>query len=337
MKGRFEHSLRTRKTIDKLLSELPECVSDFYYNIQYSREPMTCLEYIRKIKSFLEYANCDVTMIDEKLVNRYFEKISSKVDDYGNIIGFTSFAYKKSVWTVLNLFFSYLVKKNIVDVNPMEDTKRPKQKDKVNRYFLTMEDLNAILNSVIKGAGSHKAIAKQKDWVERDFLIMFLFMNTGMRKTALSEINLEDVSFGEGKLTVIDKRNTEQEYNITKEMEHIINQWLIKREKLLNGEKCDALFISSLRKRMSERAIYNLVKKYSQDALGFSISPHKLRAAFVSLYYEASGGDIKATCEAVGHADVSTTSIYITKRNNSREEAQNFMSKGLKSVYSTNT
>ena len=329
MKGRFEHNLRTNNTIKNLLLELPECVSDFYYTIQISREPMTCLEYVRKIKAFLDYANCDVTEIDDKVVNRYFEKISFKVNEDGKVIGETSFAYKKSIWTVLNLFFKYLVKKNIIAVNPIEDTNRPRQKDKIDRRFLTMEDLNKILSTVINGAGSHKAIAKQKDWIERDFLIMFMFMNTGMRKTALSEINVEDICFEDGSLKVIDKRNKEQDYIITEEMECIINRWLKKREILLAGEENDALFISSLRQRMSERAIYNLVKKYSKEALGYEISPHKLRAAFVSLYYEATGGDIKATCEAVGHADVSTTSIYITKRNNSREGAQRFMSKGL--------
>ena len=329
MKGRLEHSLRTRKAIEKLLLELPECVSDFYYNIRVSREPMTCLEYVRKIKAFLDYASCDVTEINDKLIDRYFEKISFKVDEEGNVVGDTSFSYKKSVWTVLNSFFKYLVKKNVITKNPIEDTDRPRQKDKIDRYFLTMDDLNKILNSVINGAGSQKAIAKQKEWMERDFLIMFLFMNTGMRKTALSEINIEDISFKEGKLKVIDKRNTEQEYIITDEMENIIKQWIKKREKLLLGKENDALFISSLRQRMSEKAIYNLVKKYSEEGLGYAISPHKLRAAFVSLYYEASGGDIKATCEAVGHADISTTSIYITKKNDSREDAQRFMSKGL--------
>jgi site-specific recombinase XerD len=329
MKGRLEHSLRTKRTIESLLEGLPECVSDFYYNIQISREPMTCLEYIRKIKSFLEYANCDITEINEKLVDRYFEKISFKVNGEGEVVGETSFSYKKSNWTVLNLFFNYLVKRNIIAVNPIEDTNRPRKKDKIERRFLTMEDLNKILNSVLNGAGSHKAIAKQKDWIERDYLIMFLFMNTGMRKTALSEINLEDISFTEGRLKVVDKRNTEQIYVITEELEHVMNRWLRKREILLSGRECDALFISSLRKRMNEKTIYNLVKKYSEEALGYAISPHKLRAAFVSLYYEATGGDIKATCEAVGHADVSTTSIYITKRNDSREGAQRFMSKGL--------
>lgn len=328
MKGRFEHSLRTKKNIEILLSTMPDYVSGFYYNIQISKELTTCLEYLRKIKLFLDFVDCDITEISDDDIGRYFNKITTKTDLDGHITE-TSFAYKKATWTVLNQFFSYLVKRKIILSNPMEDTERPHQKDNVKRRFLSMNDLNSILEAVKSGAGSNKAIAKQKNWIERDLLIMFLFMNTGMRKTALSEINVEDISFGEKTLIVIDKRNKTQIYNITDEMERAINTWLKKREILLKGEQNDALFISSFRNRMSEKAIYNLVKKYSEEALGYAISPHKLRAAFVSLYYEASGGDIKATCEAVGHADISTTSIYITKKNNSRKEAQNFMSKGL--------
>lgn len=328
MQGRLEHELRTKKTIQRLLSEMPECVSDYYYVMQISREPMTCLEYIRKIHNFIEFAGDDFTKIDDVIIGRYFDYIALSTDKDGNTKR-TSFAYKQSVWTALNQFFIYLTKKKIIENNPMEDTKRPPKKDNVKRKFLSMDDLNLILTSVKNGAGSSKAIAKQRDWIERDMLIIFLFMTTGMRKTALSEINVSDISFLEKKLIVTDKRNKTLEYEITDEMLFNIKMWLQKRDRLLVDKKSDALFISSRRERMSEKAIYNLVKKYSGDALGYSISPHKLRAAFISLYYEASGGDIKSTCEAVGHADVSTTSIYITKKNNSREAAQNFMSKSL--------
>jgi site-specific recombinase XerD len=155
-------------------------------------------------------------------------------------------------------------------------------------------------------------------------------MNTGMRRTALSEINLDDISFVDRKLTVIDKRHTEQIYDITDEIEDAIMKWLKKREKLLNGVKTDALFISTQRQRITPKSIERIVKKYSKDALGFEISPHKLRAAFITNYYEASGHDLDATCKAVGHSDVSTTYRYITRKNNARTEAINFMSKTLK-------
>lgn len=329
MKGRLEHELRTTQNIERLLLELPECVSDFYYNMQISREPMSCLEYIRKIKSFLDFANCDVDKIDGRIIGHYFKEIKLKRDKDGKVVGSTSFTHQKTVWTVLNRFFCYLVSTGIILNNPMSNTERPSNKDDVKRKFLSIDDLNAILQTVQNGAGTNRAIAKQKDWIERDILIMFLFMNTGMRKTALSEINIEDISFKDRELTVTDKRNKTQIYDINDEMEEVLNTWLRKREVLLKGEKNDALFISSLRKRISEKAIYNLVKKYSEEALGYYISPHKLRGAFISLYYEATGCDIKAACEAAGHADISTTSIYITKKNNSRKEAQNFMSKNL--------
>lgn len=328
MKGRLEHELRIKNNINSLLSTMPDYVSDYYYNIQISKEPTTCLEYIRKIKLFLNFINCDIDRVDDTIIGKYFEKISRKVDNNGDICEASS-SYLQSTWTTLNQFFLYLQRKKVVNENPLSETKRPKNTDRIRRIFLDMDDLNGILNAVKTGAGNHKAIAKQKSWMERDLLIMFLFMNTGMRKTALSEINVSDISFNDNELIVVDKRKKTLVYNITNEMEDIIKMWLKKREVLLNGEDNDALFISSFRKRMSDKAIYNLVKKYSEEALGYSISPHKLRAAFVSLYYEASGCDIKATCEAVGHADVSTTSIYITKKNNSRKEAQNFMSKNL--------
>lgn len=328
MKGRLEHELRTKNAINNLLKEMPKYVSEYYYNIQISKEPMTCLAYIRKIDHFLKFANMDITEIDDYVIGRYFDSINYTVDSYGNIKK-TSLAHRKTVWSALNQFFSYLVKKRVIDSNPLDNTERPAKKDAIERKFLTMEDLNEILSAVKYGVGSGKARSRQKTWRERDFLIIFLFMTTGMREAALTEINVEDIDFDNKILTVTDKRNKVQKYHITDELERAIITWLEKREQLLGDIESDALFLSVYRERLCERAVSNIVEKYSREALGYSITPHKLRAAFVSLYYEESGGDLKATCEAVGHSDVSTTSIYITKRNDSRIAAQSFMSKNL--------
>ena len=97
MKGRLEHELRTIQNIEKLLCGLPECVSSFYYNIQISREPMTCLEYIRKIKTFLDFANCEIEDIDERIIGRYFKEIKLKKDKNGKIIGATIFSEEKNI------------------------------------------------------------------------------------------------------------------------------------------------------------------------------------------------------------------------------------------------
>ena len=329
MKGRLEHELRSKNNIDILLKTMPEYVTEYYYNIHIDKEPSSCLEYLRKINNFLKFIDMDISKIDDIIVGKYFESIDYTEDISGEVRK-TSFAYHQQIWSVLNQFFIFLKRKNYIENNPLESTKRPPKKDNVKRIFLSMEDLNGILESVKNGAGSQRAKARQREWIDRDLLILFLFMNTGMRKTALSEINVSDIDFASKELTVTDKRNKTQIYVITEEMEYAIKNWLIKREELLNGIDNEALFISSFRQRMSEKAVYNLVKKYSQDVLENPISPHKLRAAFASLFYEASGGDIKATCEAVGHSDISTTSIYVVKKNNSRKEAQSFMSEKLK-------
>lgn len=328
MKGRLEHELRTVKNIQLLLNNMPKYVSDYYYTIQISKEPKTCIEYLRKIRHFMIFIDMDLNNIDDVTIGKYFNSLNYTTSNDGEIKN-TSISYRKSVWTALNQFFIYLKRRNIIEYNPMDYTERPKNKDNVQRVFLSLDDLNSILNAVKTGAGNKIAIAKQELWKERDFLILYLFMNTGMRKTALSEINIEDILFNENKLVVIDKRHKIQEYVITEDLKDIIQIWLNKREKLLKGINNDALFISSRRTRLNEKSIYNIVQKYSEEALGYSISPHKLRGAFISLYYNSTGGDIKATCEAAGHADISTTSLYITRQNCAREDSAKYMASNL--------
>lgn len=327
MTGRIEHEQRTIKNIEQILKDMPEYVIDFYYAIRISKEPKTCLEYLRKIRHFLNFVNKDILEVTEKDISRYFDHIYyTKVN---HEIKKTSSAYRQLVWTTLNQFFIYLYKHNIVKTNSIELIKRPKYTDYVEKSILSMEEVNLILSKIKEGAGTKKAKSRQKEWVERDLLIMTLFIYTGMRETALSEIDITDISFITKELVVIDKRNVIQKYCINENIKIVIENWLEKREQLLGEEQTPALFISSKRKRISEKAISNIVKKYSEAALGRIITPHELRGTFISLSYEALGYDIKAVSEAVGHSNIATTSRYIRKKNNSREEALSFMSNNL--------
>lgn len=185
-----------------------------------------------------------------------------------------------------------------------------------------MDDLNKVLT-----------VAKKKStvWGNRDYTILYLFMVTGMRNSALTEINIDAIDWNKGILTIIDKRDKQHIYYLTDKTKEILLDWLKCREKIIKGEShsTDALFISRKRTRISKNAIYEMVKKYTEEALGEEYSPHKLRAAFVSLYYDKTK-DIEATRRAVGHSSVSTTSLYITMKNNPREEAARYMSDGLK-------
>ena len=328
MKGRLENELKHRQTIMNLLKDMPECVTEYYYKIQAYTEPVTCINYIYRIKHFLDFINNDIAQINLNVVGHYFEVI--RYTQKNGEIATTSNSYKKITWTVLNQFFEHLVYINCLSENPMRLIKRPKKQDEIKRVFLSMEDLNKILVCVKKPTHYLDSVKRKNKWKDRDFLILYLLMNTGMRETALCEINLQDINFKTKQLSVTDKRDKNHIYVITEELEHLLKQWIIEREKVLLGyPNTDALFVSEKRNRISSDAVRSLVQKYSLQALGYSISPHKLRASFVSLYYQASGNDIEATKEAVGHSSIATTSRYIVKQNDSRAEAARFMSDNL--------
>lgn len=331
MKGRLENSFKRKAEIKQILEDVPVSVTDYYYKLQTYAEPSTCVTYLRRIRHFLSYTDKEPSKITDTDIGKYFENISFKENDEGEKEA-TSQAYKQLTWTVLNQFFDYCVQTNAIQRNPMLLVKRSRKVDKIDRVPLSVEDLNKILQAAEDGAGNSLAKARQANWRERDILILYLFMHTGIRKTAVTEINVDDIIMDEHRLIVTDKGNKTQDYFLTPELEEALVIWLRKRDALLKGKKCDALFISKNLIRMGERAVYNLVKKYSQEALGYAISPHKLRGAFVTLYYEASGHDIDATREAVGHCDIATTSRYIVQKNDNRMEAAKFMSSHLAKI-----
>ena len=324
MNGRLEHELKINKNIKDNLSTMPDYVYAFYMHIQSSKSPNTCKNYINTIKRFLEFTdNQDITLTSEETIQDFLESIKF-IENKDGVIKKSSTAYIKLTCSSLNAFFKFLYRKKIINENPMNYIERPMKKDVVDRTFLSMDDLNKILQEVLNSKGN-------SIWKFRDYTIIYLFMVTGMRNSALSEINTDSFDWENNTLTVVDKRDKIQMYTLTDENKKIILRWMNCRNSLLSdkGIKEDAFFISKRRVRLGQNAIYRIVTKYTENALGKAYSPHKLRAAFVSLYYDKTK-DIEATRRAVGHSDVKTTSLYITMKNSPREDAAKFMSDGLK-------
>jgi site-specific recombinase XerD len=317
MTGRVENEIKINNNIQVLLEDLPEYVSDYYYNIQVSNTPNTCRQYIRDIKNFLIYIDMDIASVNDAVLGKYLQSIKYAGGKK------RSEEYVKKIYSCLNQFLQYLNNKNIIDDNPMKLIKRPSKKDHVERYYLDMKDLSKILESVIHDYGSQ--------WQSRDYAILFILMVTGMRRTALSEINIEDIDFKAKEIKVVDKRDKLQIYVITDEMRDVLLEWIDERDRILKkmNKNSDALFISSRGERITDKLVYRVTQKYSEKALGRKVSPHKLRASFAVLYYEKSGHDIEATRDAMGHSDIAITGRYITKNNKARCDSANFMSSGL--------
>lgn len=326
MLGRIEYNLKTEKNIQLILRELPDFVTTYYYSIASATTPKTCETYLKQIRGFVRTINKDISVItpldiNEYSVGRYMKKIQTKQTDHG--LAATSFSYQKTVWSSLNGLCQYLVKKKMIENNPMDTIRRPAYKDNVKQINISIENINQIINIIEYGAGSEKAKNTQIRWRERDKLIVLLFISTGMRCAALSEINLSDIDFINNTLRIIDKRNTFHEYYMSEHLIKAINDWLLVREKIKVTNE-DALLISSFGGRISPKSVYNIIQKYSQEALGKPISPHKLRAAFCTILYDKTH-DIEFVKDAVGHKSVNTTSRYIYKNNSARKEASDIM------------
>ena len=333
MSGRLSENNKLEKQIEKKLKTCPDYVSSWYYNMRASDKELTsCREYIKKVSQFLESINSNVSQvkvsdINQDNVTRYMIKIKTKSDGNGHEIE-TSDSYQLTFWYALRNFFEYLTKNKYIEDNYMSNISKPKNKDldRINheRKLLTEKDFNKILDAVRSGAWSNYASTRKMN--ERDMAIMVLFMTTGMRRAALAQIDLNDIQ--DNILKVVDKGNKIQEYYLSYDVLKIIGKWVIIRSQMNLKDK-SALFVSKNGTRMTGQAICDVVEKYCEQALGYKVSPHKLRAGFCSIMYKETG-DIEKVRRMVGHANISTTQRYIVTDNKERMESSAIMGSKLK-------
>ena len=334
MNGRLEGELKKKEKTDKLLSEMPDYVSKWVLVMRASNKTESSIQdYVQKIGKFMRFINADVVnittdMITPDIVCEYFISLQTK-EKNGNIVE-TSDSYKITNWCCLNNFLGFLTRRGYIPYNYMDDITKPKNNDLVrineHRIQLTQENFNSMIKAVKYGAGTHRARARQREWRERDMAVLLLFMTTGIRETALSQINIEDIDFDNNILLVRDKGDKQHKYILKEQTKTAIINWLNKREKLLANKDTDtnALFISNKGTRLAASGASELVQKYSIAGMGYKIRPHKLRAGFCTILYNINP-DILFVSDAVGHSSINTTRRYIVTGNSGKEKAANIM------------
>ena len=134
---------------------------------------------------------------------------------------------------------------------------------------------------------------------------------------------MEDINLNNRTLYVMDKGHILHEYYINDKTLESIEKWMLDRCDLV-GSTEGAFFISRDNTRMSGNSITKLVDKYAYEALGYHISPHKLRSGLVSIMYEQTH-DVEFCRRVIGHSNVSTTQRYIVTNNREKERAANMM------------
>jgi site-specific recombinase XerD len=298
----------------------------YFYILNNHASYSTAYDYLNYVVNFMNYNNKKVTGL---LLDDYTEYITS--------ISKLSTSYQISVYSGLKKFSTYLVDSKRTTDNPMLHISRPKYQEtqetieKREIGYLDKKEIKEYLKVAKNGAGSDRAIARQQNWKERDFLIIRMFLHTGMRCSALYKLDVCSINFDKKTLTTVEKGKKVQIFELTDDLIKCVNEWLIKREMILNNVNEDALFISNQKTRMDQSSIARVVKKYSHSIDGKHITPHKLRATYVTQLLKETK-DIYFVQKAMNHSSPKVTELYIRgEREGNRKKASDIMSKVIMS------
>ncbi len=292
------------------------------YSLAYQRKsPNSVDQYNCDLNMFLRYMKYHLHMTDEKEFNNIIitditlsDMSKIKQEDIHAFISYLSINRRCGPATcarkisTIRIFFKYLtITTNMLQINPAQNLETPKLNKRLPRY-LTLEDSEKLLTITADDEDN-----KNK---ERDFAIITLFLNCGLRLSELVGINISDIRFDECMLTVVGKGNKERSIYLNDSCIKAINAYLnIRRSSLAkkdskNSDK--ALFLSSYKQRISKRTVENVVSRELQKA-GLDTtkySTHKLRHTAATLMYKYGQVDIRALQELLGHQSISTTEIY---------------------------
>ncbi|MBS6610008.1 MULTISPECIES: tyrosine recombinase XerC [Peptoniphilus] len=197
-------------------------------------------------------------------------------------------------------FYNYLYSKiEVIKKNPIIDIDMPKI-EKTLPVYLTLDESLNLLKTIEKS--KMKLVYKK-----RDYAIVTLFLNCGMRLSELSGINISHLK-EDNTLKVIGKGNKERTIYLNEASVYAIQEYLKLRPQIED----DALFLSMREQRMSNRSIQHMIEKHMKNS-GLDTnkySAHKLRHTAATLLYEYGNADIRSLQEILGHESVNTTEIY---------------------------
>ena len=251
---------------------------------------------------FIKISISDITLDDARAVN------TALIIEYLQYAGFereNSTTTRTRKLSSMRSFFRYLHgKKHLIETNPTEDIDSPKKK-KVLPKHLSFEESVLLLKAVKND--------RESSTRKRDYCIIVLFLNTGMRLSELVGLNLENFDRSLEYVKVRGKGNKERIIYLNDIARDALRSYLSRRldPKYVRTEE-HALFISRLEKRISGKTVQWMIYKYL-DLAGLGnkgISVHKLRHTAATLMYQSGKVDIRLLKEILGHEQLNTTQIY---------------------------
>ena len=314
------------KTFPAILREYAE-----YTVIIKGNSEKTVCEYLLDLRTFFRFMRTKWEELD--LSADEFEKLSIKMINANdvkrvtqkNIIEYLMFVGREREnspttrmrkLSALRSFFKYAhVKEHIIDVNPTADVDAPKKSATLPKY-LTVEEAVKLIDTVRSDKESKTRI--------RDYAIIVLFLNTGMRLSELVGLNLESIDPEVTMLKVLGKGSKERIIYLNKAARSALIEYLRQRlDPKHVRTSSNAVFLSGRENRISNKTVQWMVQKYLKMAgLGAKgLSVHKLRHTAATLMYQSGKVDIRVLKDILGHEQLNTTQIYTHVVDRNLEEA----------------
>ena len=323
MSGRYEKDMKfENKTKNRLQGE-PEILMEYYYSlVGAGKSYTTAYNYICYVINFLRFAfneeykddNAFYKKVKPVNINKYISSLRT-VNRNGEVKN-TSDSIRTVQWSALNSFFQFLVPEYL-DTNPVASTQRPKMKDKPNVTYLTNKEITKLLRYVENNANE-----KLKN---RDLCLLKLGFTTGLRVSAIVQIDIKDINFQNNQIKVVEKGDRVEYVMFGEQFKNQLMLWLEDRKKYYNNDKTDALFISSTEcTRLSTETVQRMVSKYAKHVTDKHVTPHVMRHSCATNLYEKTG-DIYLCASQLHHRNVATTQRYAEISKSRKAEAMNIL------------
>ncbi|MCH5285808.1 MAG: tyrosine-type recombinase/integrase [Christensenellaceae bacterium] len=316
--------------IREITRELPQACGDFLRNIAVTTGTFTRLAYAIDMRTFFHFLQTEryafaqkplYAMTDEDLARvtqsdltayieylTYYLKEDEDGENPGKALVNHDLAIKRKLCSIRS-FYEFLFKNQRIPANVTTLVPLPKIHEKPI-LRLTQQEMTRMLAQAETGEGLTKHQQHyQKLTAKRDYALLSLFLGTGIRVSECVGINISDVNLEDNAFLVTRKGGNQVVLYFPPEVATALADYMEERKlvEALPGHE-DALFLSMQKRRMTQRAVQLLVKKYAAIAAPLKprISPHKLRSTFATNLYNATG-DIYLVADVLGHSSVDTT------------------------------
>lgn len=301
---------------------LPSFCKQFFRGVQEYTSSRTRLAYAYDLRVFFEFLHSQNSVCSGMKITEFPLSVLDRItrEDIEEYLDYITYYVKdgkeysnnergkKRKLSALKSFYNYYFRSELIKTNPAALVPIPKQYEK-QIIRLDVDEVAILLDQVEEGEKLTKSQLKYHNKTKlRDVALLTLLLGTGIRVSECVGLDINDVDFKNNGIKIRRKGGYEAIVYFGDEVAEALHDYLEKRhhEIPMEGHE-NALFLSMQNRRITVRAVENLVKKYTSNVTSLKkITPHKLRSTYGTALYQETG-DIYLVADVLGHKDVNTT------------------------------